>query len=255
MLTIILKDLRSYTNNRKYLTIQFIVLTVFVVLFFIAAVEFYAQGINTQQNRMLVDVGTQTYTLLIVCIFMAQFLIPKHAVESVYMERSKMTSEGHQHRCSVNTALLALTPLANWKILCGKLAAVVIWGLWGLWLTIPLFTLSSYIGGLPISQLGRCGAVIFVSCPLFALIGIGFASRQPPEQAKGISYGIILAITFLPMVPISPFMDIPMLAALSPLSVLLSILQSHTTHLWIWHLGLYCGLSLLMLPILIRIYR
>ena len=252
MLVLILKDLRSYTNNRKYLIIQFVVLSVLVFLFFIATVEFYSQGMGTKPAGSLIDVGKQTYTLFIICIFFTQFLVPRQAVASVNLESTKTNVQFHLQSYNSNATLLTLTPLANWKILGGKLAAVVIWRLCGICLTIPLFALSSYIGGLPISQLVRCGAVISVSCIFFALIGIGFATCQTPMRAKGISYGFILAITFLPMIPITPFVDIPMFAVLSPLSALLSILQSDTTHLWIWNVCLYCGLSLLIFPVLVR---
>ena len=247
MLAIILKDLRLFTNSRKYRIIQFFTLSVFALLLFGATVEFYAQGMENST-----DVGKQTYAFFIVCLFIAQFLVPRHAVEAVYMERSQSFLQGQLRGYSGNGALLALTPLPNWKILGGKLAAVVIWALWGVWLTIPLFALSSYIGGVAISQLMKCGAVILVSCSFFALVGTGFALWKPAIHAKGISYGFILAVTFLPLIPITPFTDIPMFRVLSPFCAGLSILRSDPTYLWLWNVCLFCVLCLAIFPILVR---
>ncbi len=252
MLAIILKDLRLYTNSRKYKIIQFGILSVLVFMLFVSTMEFYAQGTDTQLDRGQIDVGKQTYALFIICIFIVQFLVPRHAVEAVYMERSQTFFKDRQLGNSKNAAMLALTPLSNWKILGGKLAAVVIWALWDIWLTIPLLALSSYIGGLEISQLVKCCVVILVSCIFFTLIGIGIALWNTTTRAKGISYGIILAITFLPLMPISPFTDISMLNIVSPLCALLSIIRSDPTHLWIWHVCLFCILCLLIFPILCR---
>ena len=252
MLAIILKDLRLYTNSRKYWIIQFIILAALTLLLFGATVEFYAQGIDKQQVGNAIDVGKQTYTLFVICIFSAQFLVPKHAVEAVYMEQSLTFLREHQRRHSGNGAMLALTPLPNWKILGGKLAAVVIWAFWGVWFAIPLFALSSYVGGLAISQLVKCGVVILVSCIFFALVGIGVALWSTSTRAKGMSYGFVLTITFFPLIPISPFTDIPMFDILSPMCAILSILQSDATYLWIWNVCLFCVLCLVIFSALCR---
>ncbi len=252
MFALILKDLRLYTNSRKYRIIQFIILAALILLLFGATVEFYAQGINKQQVGRAIDVGKHTYTLFIICIFIAQFLVPRHAVESVQMEHRRPFLEDRLQWSRGNSALLALTPIPSWQILGGKLAAIVIWALWGIWFTIPLFALSSYIGGLEASQLIKCGMVILVSCSFFALIGIGFALWNSATRAKGISYGFILAITFLPLLPISPFTDIPMLSVVSPLYALLSIIRSDPTQLWIWSVCLFCVLCLVIFPVLCK---
>lgn len=252
MFAIILKDLRSYTNSRKYQIIQFVILSLLILLLFGAAMEFYAQGIEKQRAGGGIDVGKQVYALLIVCLFILQFLVPKHAVEAVFLERSKMFLKGRLWQHSGNGAMLVLTPLTNWKILGGKLTAVVIWALWRVWLTLPLFALSGYIGGLAILQLIKCGVVILVSCIFFALIGIGFALWNPAIRAKGISYGIVLLITFLPLIPITPFGKIPMFDVLSPFCALLSILQSGAAYLWLWNVCVLCVLCLVIFPVLAR---
>ena len=224
MLAVILKELRCYIHSSKYRRIQFLILCGLALLLLVAAVEFYA-------NRTS-DVGKQVYTLCIIVLFIAQLWVPRHAVEALYVDRS-VTRNG------MNGALLVLSPLANWQILVGKLSAVVLWAIWGLWLTIPLFALSSYIGGLGVSKLVKCGAVLLVSCIFFALIGIGFALCNPPIRAKGISYGVVVLLTFLPLIPI-PLLDaIPTLDVMSPLCALLSILSADATHLWLWNIGLF----------------
>ena len=217
-----------------------LVLCGFAVLLLIGTVEFYA--------HQTIDVGQQAYKLCVIFLFVVQFWVVRHAVE-VWHAEQQLSGDG------INGVLLALTPLTNWKILAGKLSAVVLWAVWGIWLTVPLFALSSYTGGLAVSQLMKCGAVLSVSCLFFALIGIGCALRHPPARAKSIGYGIILLLTFLPLMPVPPFETIPLLDAISPLCALLSILYADPTHLWLWSIGLFCVVSVLMFPVLVKQMR
>ena len=240
MLAVILKELRCYTHSSKYRRIQFLILCALALLLLVATVEFYAHRTS--------DVGKQVYTLCIIVLVIAQLWVPRHAVEALHVDRS-VTRNG------MNGALLVLSPLANWKILVGKLSAVVLWSIWGIWLTIPLFALSSYIGGLAVSKLVKCGAVLLVSCIFFALIGIGFALCNPPVRAKGISYGVVVLLTFLPLIPI-PLLDaIPTLDVMSPLCALLSILSANPTNLWMWHIGVFCVLSFVIFLFLVKQIR
>ena len=245
MLAVILKDLRCYANSHKYRRIQFIVLCALSLVLFVATVEFYAhrRAVGT------IDVGKQTYTLFIIAVFVVQFLVPRYAVETLSMER------GYLKNRVENGALLVLAPLANWKILAGKWIAVVLWATWGIWLTLPLFALSSYIGGLTLWQWGQCGVVLLMSCIFFALVGISIALWASPTQAKGISYGVVLLITCLPFIPFSLFETMPMLAAISPLSALLTILRADSTNLWVWNIGLFCVLSALIFSVLVKRMR
>lgn len=236
MLAIIVKELRCYINIGKYRRMQLVVLCGFALLLLVGTVEFYAHRTP--------NVGKQTYKLCIIFLFISQFWVPRQAVEAWHTDRN-----------GANGALLALSALASWKILVGKLSAVVLWTMWGIWLTIPLFALSSYTGGLTVSQLASCGAVLLVSCIFFALIGIGFALRNPPLQAKSISYGLVLLLTFLPLMPIPLFDAIPVLDAISPLCVVLSILSADPTHLWLWNVSLLCVVSILMFPVLVKQMR
>ena len=238
MFAFILKELRCYTNIGKYRRMQFLILCGFTLLLLVGTVEFYA--------HQTIGVGQQTYKLCMVFLFIAQFWVVRHAVEAWHAERRSL-------RDGINRALLALTPLADWKILAGKLSAVVIWAVWGIWLTVPLFALSSYTGGLAVSQLIKCGAVLLVSCIFFALIGIGCALRQPPARAKSIGYGFILLLTFLPLMPVPLFDTVPLLDAISPLCALLVILRADPTHLWLWNVGLLSMLSVVMFPVLMRV--
>ena len=245
MLAVILKDLRCYANSRRYRRVQFIVLCALAFILFVATFEFYAH----RRTVGTIDVGKQTYTLFIIALFVFQFLVPRHAVEALYMERGYLKADGQ------NGALLALVPLADWKILAGKLIAVVFWAMWGILLTAPLIALSSYIGGLALLQWMKCGVVLLMSCVFFALVGIGMALWTAPNQAKGVSYGLVLLLTFLPFIPIPLFEAMPMLAAMSPLCALLSILKADPTHLWVWNIGLFCALSVLIFSVLVKWYN
>ncbi len=255
MFSLFIKDLRIYTNSRKYRLIQFVVLCILVLCIFLSAIEFYAQGLERHQSGNTSLVAERTYSVLIICIFLTQFLVPKHAVEAVSIERSIPNKKDRLFKHNDNATLLTLTPLSPWKIIVGKLAAIIIWCMLGVLLTIPLFALSTFMGGLPILQLMKCGLVILVSSILFALIGISSAMWNEPTRAKTISYGIILAITFLPLFPITPFVHIPMLDLLSPLSALFSILDSETTNLWIWNVCLISVFCVITLAILIKKHR
>lgn len=245
MLAIIFKDLRYYANSRKYRRIQFFVLCALSLVLFMATFEFYAH------RRMIgtIEVGKQTYMLFIIALFFLQFLVPRYMVEALCMERGYLKTDGQ------NGALLVLTPLTNWKIVTGKLIAIVLWTIWGILLTAPLFAFSSYIGGLVPSQWVKCGVVLLMSCIFFAFIGIGVALYAAPTPAKGISYGLILLITFLPLIPFSLFKTVPILAAMSPLCALLSIFRADPTNLWIWNVGLFCLLSVLIFPVLVKQVR
>ena len=237
MLAIIVKELRCYTDISKYRRMQLVILCGFAVLLFVGTVEFY---VNRASN-----VGQQTYKLCMILLFIAQFWVPRHAVEAWHIDR-----RGPEN--GTNGALLTLSPFASWKILAGKLSAIVLWAMWGIWLTLPLFALSSYTGGLTVSQLARCSVVLLVSCTFFALIGIGFALCNPPTRAKSLSYGLVLLLTFLPLLPIPLFDAIPVLDVISPLCAVLSILSADSTHLWLWNLGLFCALSVLIFSVLVR---
>ena len=226
MLAIILKELRSYARSRKYLRLHFLTLSVLTLLLFVATVEFYAQS----RTGAAVDVGKQTYTLFIVALFLTQFFVPTAC------RRSTAQRSDERRAASAHTAIA----LAH--LLAGKLSAVVFWELWRIWLTVPLLALSSYIGGFSLPQLLKCGAVLIMSCLLFAQTGISFACWHPPIRAKSISYGVVLLITFLPLIPNAP----AMLEAMSPLCALLSILRSEPTQLWVWHVALSCVLSVLL---------
>lgn len=223
---------------------QFLLLCALALLLFVATVEFYAH----RRTGLVINVGKQAYTLFIIALFVIQFWVPRHAIETWHTETSLQKSGG-------NGFLLVLTPLANWKILAGKLCAIVLWAVWGIWLTIPLLAFSSYIGGLAVSQLVKCGAVLLVSCIFFALIGTGFGLGNAPLRAKSISYGVVLFITFFPLVPFPLFETIPLLTAMSPLCALLSILSADPTNLWVWNIGLFCLLSTLIFPVIVRQIR
>ncbi len=245
MLAIILKDLYCYVSSRKYRRIQFIVLCTLSLVLFIATVEFYAH----RREAGTIDVGKQTYMVFVIALFIVQFLVPRHAVEALEMERGYLRDDGQ------NAALLALTSLSDWEVLAGKLIAVLVWAMWGILLTFPLFALSSYIGGLSLSQWLKCGMVLLVSSIFFALIGIGAALWLAATRAKTISYGFVLLITFLPFVPSSLFEEVPVLTAISPLCAFLSIFRTDPMDLWVWNIGLFGVLSVLIFPVLVKRMR
>jgi len=249
MIALILKDLQIYSKTQKYRNILFISISILVLLFFVGTLEFYAQGTDTQRDGKYIDVGKQTYTLFIYCIFFMQVFVTQHAVDSIYMEQSKISRQNPFQLKNGNIGLLVLTPLSNWNILIGKLTTVLIWSGWVIWFTIPLFMLSVFIGGLGLTPLLKCGVVILMSSILFTLIGLCYASFHSVIQAKIFSYGIVLALTFLPLFPITPFANVPMLSLMSPLTALFAVLKTDPSSLWLWNISFNCALCLLLFPI------
>ncbi len=226
MFAVLLKDLRIYTNSRRYRLVQLTVLCCLVLCFFLSTLEFYAQGIEEQSSGMFFDVGRYVYSVLTVCIYITQLLIPKHAIESINIERRSYLSKSNVDRNLDNAALLVLIPIPFWKMILGKISAVIIWWFFGVFLTLPLFTLSLYMGGLCISQLMKSGFILIVNSLIVALVGIMSALWNHPKRAASISYGIILTINILPLLPISPIDRFPLLDLLSPLHALLTVLSS-----------------------------
>ncbi len=245
MLAIILKDLYCYVGSRKYRRIHFIPLCGLSLVLFIATVEFYVH----RRGAGTLEVGKQAYMLFIIALFVVQFLVPRHAVEAIAMERGYLRASGQ------NWALLALTPLGNGRVLAGKLFGVVVWAMWGILLTVPLFALSSYIGGAAPLEWMKCGGVLLVSSVFFAMLGIGAALWLSSTPAKGVSYGFVLLITILPFIPSVLFEAVPVLAALSPLCALLSIFRADPTYLWAWNIGVFSVLSVLIFSVLVKRMR
>ena len=226
MFAVFLKDLRIYTNSRRYRIVQFTVLCCLVLCLFLSTVAFYAQGIEKQSSGMLYDVGKRVYSVLTVCLYMTQLLIPKHAIESVNLERRYFFPKYDANKIKDTAALLALAPLPIWKMILGKITGIVVWWFLGVFLTIPLYTLSLLMGGLSGSQMMKSGSILIVNGIFVALVGILFAIRYRPKQAASISYGIILTINILPLIPIAPIDRVPFLYLLSPLHALLKVLFS-----------------------------
>ncbi len=224
------------------------ILCVLVLLLFAAILEFYAHS----RTGTTIDVGKQTYTVFIIALFIANFLVPRHAVESLHAEQYSRHLFRSAENSSANGLLIRLTPITDGKILAGKLSAVVVWTLWGIWLAMPLLALSSYIGGFALVQLLKCGTVLVVSCIFFAIIGTAFALWQASAPAKGYSYLVILLVTFLPLIPFASFELSAMLEVISPLCTLFSVLHSGPTQLWIWHVALLAVLSSLIFLICVR---
>ncbi|RKU25950.1 hypothetical protein C6497_14280 [Candidatus Poribacteria bacterium] len=226
------------------------ILVLLITVFFISLTEFYSSGIENQ-NTYTVNPGSQTYSLFINSMLLITFLVPRHAVETIRMEQSE---NNIQNVGIGNFAYLKLSKLTDFEILIGKIAAVVIWTLWSVLLLIPIFSLSSYMGGYNILQLAKCGIILTINGILFSIIGCMCGLCFPTITAKGVSYGIILFITLIPILPFFPF-NIDTLDILSSLSSISSILYSGESHLWLYNSCLYLILSILLFPILIILFR
>ena len=231
---LILKELRCYAQQPKYRRTQFIILCTLALGLLAIAFEQFALS----RGRPEILVGESIYAILIPLFFclLLGLVVPLQVVESFQIERHKS-----------NWDLLNLTPIGHQKFLLGKLIGAALAILWCIGLTIPLFGLSVYTGGLEIYQLLQCGLVFIVGFIAFFLIGACFALLGHPNHAMGRSYAVVLLLSFIPLIApaLTPLVNIPtimleLLRALSPLCVLIAIVKSDTdialgiAPVWVW---------------------
>ena len=186
MIALILKELRFYAHQPKYRRTQFIMLCTLAFALFAIAFEQFA--LSRGRPQMLV--GESIYALLIPLFFclLLSLVVPLQAVESFQSERH-----------GSNWDLLSLTPIGHRKLLLGKLIGAILALLWCIGLTIPLFGVSVYTGGLEMRQLLECGLVSIVGFTAFFFIGACFALLGHPNHARGRSYALVLLLTFTPL--------------------------------------------------------
>ena len=234
MIALILKELRFYAHQPKYRRIQFIILCILAFALFVTAFELFALS----RGRPQIRVGEGIYAFLIPLLFclLLGLVVPLQAIESFQMER---------HRS--NWELFTLTPIGHRKLLLGKLIGTILTLLWCIGLTIPLFGISVYTGGLEIHQLLQCGLVFIVGFTTFFWIGACFTLLGQSNHARGRSYAVVLLLTFTPLIApvLTPSVGIPtilleLLRVLSPLCVLIAIVTSDIyialgiAPIWVW---------------------
>ena len=234
MIALILKEMRFYAHQPKYRRTQFIILCTLAFALFATAFEQFALS----RGRPQILVGESIYTLLISLFFclLLGLVIPLRAVESFQIERR-----------GSNWDLLNLTPISHQKFLLGKLMAAVLVLLWCIGLTIPLFGISIYTGGLEVRQLFLCGLVSIIGFIAFFLIGACFTLVGCPDRARGRSYAVVLLLTFIPLIipVLTPLINFPtllieLLQVLSPLCALVAIVKPDVyigfsiKPIWVW---------------------
>ena len=246
---LILKELRCYAHQPKYRRTQFIILCTLALGLLAIAFEQFALS----RGRPEILVGESIYALLIPLFFclLLGLVVPLQAVESFQIER---------HRS--NWDLLTLTPIGHRKFLLGKLTGAVLAILWCIGLTIPLFGVSVYTGGLEIHQLFQCGLVLITGFIAFFFIGACFTLLGHPNRAMGRSYAVVLLLSFTPLITptLTPLVGSPsileLLQVLSPLCVLVAIVKSDTyivlgiAPVWIWMVLYHIILSATLFGIL-----
>ena len=250
MKPLILKELRFYAHQPKYRRIQFIILCTLAFALFATAFELFALS----RGRPQILVGEAIYALLIPLFFclLLGLVVPLQVVESFQIERRR-----------ANWDLLNLTPTGHRKFLVGKLVGAVLALLWCIGLTIPLFGLSVYTGGLEIRQLLQCGLVFIVGFIAFFFIGACFTLLGRPNHAMKRSYAVVLLLSFIPLIvpALTPLVSIPtifleLLQVLSPLCVLVAIVKSDTdialgiAPIWVWMVLYHLILSATLFGIL-----
>lgn len=250
MIALILKESRFYAYQPQYRHTQFIILCTLAFALFATAFE----GFALSRGRPQILVGESIYVVLISLFFclLLGLVIPLQAVESFQIERR-----------GSNWDILNLTPIGHRKFLLGKLMGAVLALLWCIGLTIPLFGISVYIGGLEIRQLFLCGLVSIIGFIAFFLIGACFTLLGCPDRARGRSYAVVLLLTFTPLIipaltPLinSPKILIELLRVLSPLCALIAIVKPDAyiglsiTPVWMWMVLYYIILSATLFGVL-----
>ena len=250
MIALILKELRCYAHQAKYRRTQLIILCTLAFALFATAFEQFALS----RGRPQILVGESIYALLIPLFFclLLGLAMPLQAVESFQVERH-----------GSNWDLLNLTPIGHRRLLLGKLMGAVLGLLWCIGLTIPLFAISVYTGGLAIRQLLQCGLVSIVGFTAFFLIGTYFTLLGQPNQASARSYAVVLLLTFVPLIApvLTPLVSVPtilleLLRMLSPLCILVAIVKADThtalgiAPVWVWMVICHIILSATLFGIL-----
>ena len=250
MIALILKELRFYAHQPKYRRTQFIILCTLAFVLFATAFEGFALSRGGSQ----ILVGESIYVVLISLFFclLLGLVIPLQAVESFQIEKR-----------GSNWDILNLTPIGHRKFLLGKLMGSVLALLWCIGLTIPLFGISVYTGGLEIRQLFLCGLASIIGFIAFFLIGACFALLGCPDHARGRSYAVVLLLTFTPLIipALTPMINFPkilidLLQALSPLCALVAIVKPDAyvglsiTPVWMWMILYYIILSATLFGVL-----
>ena len=250
MIALILKESRFYAYQPKYRHTQFIILCTLAFALFATAFE----GFALSRGRPQILVGESIYVVLISLFFclLLGLVIPLQAVESFQIERR-----------GSNWDILNLTPIGHRKFLLGKLMGAVLALLWCIGLTIPLFGISVYTGGLEVRQLFLCGLVSIIGFIGFFLIGACFTLLGCPDRARGRSYAAVLLLTFTPLIipaltPLinSPKILIELLRVLSPLCALIAIVKPEAyiglsiTPVWMWMVLYYIILSATLFGVL-----
>ena len=247
---LILKELRCYAHQPKYRRTQFIILC--TLAFALLAIAFEQFALSRGRPQILV--GESIYALLIPLFFclLLGLVIPLQVVESFQIERR-----------GSNWNLLNLTPIGHRKFLLGKLIGAVLALLWCIGLTIPLFGISVYTGGLKIHQLLQCGLVFIVGLIAFFLIGACFTLLGHPDHAMGRSYAVVLLLSFTPLIApvLTPLVGIPtilleLLRVLSPLCAIVAIVKPEAyialgiAPVWVWMVLYHIILSATLFGIL-----
>ena len=250
MIALIIKELRCYARQPKHRRIQFIILCVLAFALFATAFELFALS----RGRPQVLVGESIYSLLIPLFFclLLGLVVPLQAVESFQIERQGSSWD-----------LLSITPISHRKLLLGKLIGALLAILWCIGLTIPLFGVSVYTGGLEIHQLFQCGLASIVGFTTYFFIGTCFTLLGHPNHAKARSYAVVLLLTFTPLIipALIPLANVPtilleLLRMLSPLCVLVAIVKSETritlgiAPVWVWMVLYHIILSVTLFVIL-----
>jgi len=222
LLAIIIKELRTYWRNQRIRNIQIIYVCALSLMLFLMVVELSARS---GYNSAGFDYGRVIFSTFIVVAFILLIALaaPISAILNIVAEKQ-----------SANLDLLLLTPLKYSHILLGKLMASMFHAIFMLFSCLPLLSISVYTGGLPLSQIGFCSLIIFVTVAAFNLIGILYALVCEREDiALTLSYatiGILMFAPFLVMISAKVFnLNLQAIAAkitkvLSPLYAMLAIL-------------------------------
>ncbi len=158
-------------------------------MLFLLVVELAARG---RYNVVGSDYGRVIFSTFIVVAFilLIALAVPISAILSIVEEKQ-----------SANLDLLLLTPLKYSHILLGKLIVSTFHAIFMLFSCLPLLSISIYTGGLPLSQIGFCSLIIFVTVTTFNLIGIIYALVCKHEDiAVTLSYATICILMFAPFI-------------------------------------------------------
>lgn len=183
---IIRRELISVLRTRRAVGILFAMIAALSALVWLRWPVDAQVNLSGEQSQQVLRVFA--YGMLVICVL----LVPAFPATSIVKERRSGT-----------LALLLRSPMSPMSILFGKLVGVTGFVLLLIAMSLPAAAATLVMGGVdPIRQLGVIYVVLVLLALQCATLGLAVSSfTQSSDSALRLTYGLVLAITVLTLLP------------------------------------------------------